>query len=91
MTLLGMVDAVNGEATLAKTAEARKQVILADRLIVSKSDLAVAADLENLTRRLQHLNPRAVIDIAVGGTQPDAAGGYADAPGATISLELPGR
>ena len=65
--MLAVVDVVNGEATLAKTAEARKQVILADRLIVSKSDLAVAADLENLTRRLQHLNPRAAIDIAVGG------------------------
>ena len=78
---LAVVDAVNGETTLAKAAEARKQVILADRLIVSKSDLAAAADLENLTRRLQHLNPRAAIDIAVGGVlDPDRFVAPATAP-----------
>ena len=37
-----MVDAVNGEATLDSAAEARKQVILADRLVISKTDLADA-------------------------------------------------
>jgi G3E family GTPase len=69
--MLAVVDAVNGEATLKSAAEARKQVILADRLIVSKSDLA-AADLEALTRHLQKLNPRAGIDVAVGGVlDPD--------------------
>jgi G3E family GTPase len=69
--MLAVVDAVNGEATLKNAAEARKQVILADRLIVSKGDLA-AADLEALTRHLQKLNPRAGIDVAVGGVlDPD--------------------
>jgi G3E family GTPase len=65
--MLAVVDAVNGEATLENAAEARKQVILADRLIVSKSDLASAAGLDSLKVRLQKLNPRAGIDIAVGG------------------------
>ena len=64
--MLAVADAVNGEATLKNAAEARKQVILADRLIVSKSDLA-AAGLDSLTRHLQKLNPRAGIDVAVGG------------------------
>jgi G3E family GTPase len=64
--MLAVVDAVNGEAALTNAAEARKQVILADRLIVSKSDLA-AAGLDSITRYLQKLNPRAGIDIAVGG------------------------
>jgi len=64
--LLAVVDAVNGEATLKNAAEARKQVILADRLIVSKSDLA-ATGLDSLRRHLQKLNPRAGIDVAVGG------------------------
>jgi G3E family GTPase len=64
--MLAVADAVNGEATLKNAAEARKQVILADRLIVSKSDLA-AAGLDSLTRYLQKLNPRAGIDVAVGG------------------------
>jgi G3E family GTPase len=65
--MLTVIDAVNGEATLKKATEARKQVILADRLIVSKSDLAAAAGLDSLRKRLQQLNPRAGIDIAVGG------------------------
>ena len=64
--MLAVVDAVNGEATLKNAAEARKQVILADRLIVSKSDLA-AAGLDALRTHLQKLNPRAGIDIAVCG------------------------
>src|SRR6266853_1909018 len=37
--LLAMIDAVAGLDTLAWSAEARKQVILADRLVVSKADL----------------------------------------------------
>ena len=65
--MLAVVDAVNGEATLKNAAEARKQVILADRLIVSKGDLAAAAGLDSLKVHLQKLNPRAGIDIAVGG------------------------
>jgi G3E family GTPase len=65
--LLAVVDAVNGEANLKTAAEARKQVILADRLVISKSDLAGAAQLERLIRRLQELNPRAAIDVAVAG------------------------
>ena len=70
--LLAVVDAVNGEANLKTAAEARKQVILADRLVISKSDLVGAAQLERLIRRLQELNPRAAIDVAVAGAlDPD--------------------
>jgi G3E family GTPase len=65
--LLAVVDAVNGEANLKTAAEARKQVILADRLVISKSDLAGAAEVELLIRHLQDLNPRAAIDVAVSG------------------------
>jgi G3E family GTPase len=65
--VLTVVDAVTGEASLDTAAEARKQVILTDRLVVSKTDLADAGTIERLTRRLQQLNPRARIDIAVSG------------------------
>ena len=65
--VLAVADAVNGAAALEDAAEARKQVILADRLIVSKTDLAAPAAVERLTRRLRALNPRAAIDIAIGG------------------------
>jgi G3E family GTPase len=40
---------------------------LADRLVISKSDLAGATDLDALRDRLQKLNPRAGIDIAIAG------------------------
>jgi G3E family GTPase len=65
--VLTVVDAVTGEASLDGAAEARKQVILADRLVVSKTDIADAGTVERLTRHLQQLNPRASIDIAVSG------------------------
>jgi G3E family GTPase len=64
---LAVVDAVNGEETLDAMAEARKQVILADRLIVSKTDLADKTSVDRLIQRLQSLNPRATIDLAVNG------------------------
>jgi G3E family GTPase len=65
--VLAVVDAVNGEAALEAAPEARKQAILADRLVISKTDLASPATVERLTQRLQQLNPRAAIDIAVAG------------------------
>jgi G3E family GTPase len=65
--MLAVVDAVNGETSLDAAVEARKQVILADRIVIAKSDLAASAALERLTRGLRELNPRAAIDLAVGG------------------------
>src|ERR1700730_14192241 len=65
--VLTVVDAVNGETALEGAAEARKQAILADRLVISKTDLADVATVERLTQRLQSLTPRATIDIAVKG------------------------
>jgi G3E family GTPase len=64
--VLAVVDAVNGETNLA-LAEARKQVILADRIVMSKTDLADAAAVESLQARLRQLNPRAAIDMAIAG------------------------
>jgi G3E family GTPase len=70
--VLTVVDAISGATNLDAAAEARKQVILADRLVISKTDLADTAAVERLTRRLQALNPRAATDIAVSGAlDPD--------------------
>ena len=53
-----VVDAVNGMATLDAHEEARKQAIAADRLVVSKTDLAAEGDgVTALRRRLDGLNP----------------------------------
>jgi G3E family GTPase len=65
--VLAVIDAVNGEAALDAAPESRKQAILADRLVISKTDLATSQAVERLTQRLQSLNPRAAIDIAVNG------------------------
>jgi G3E family GTPase len=61
------VDAVNGAATLDRYAEAVKQVAVADRLLLTKSDLADARDLESLSERLRDLNPGAPIQCVVDG------------------------
>jgi G3E family GTPase len=62
-----VIDAHNGLATLDWSAEARKQVILADTLVVSKTDLCDAPASERLKARLRDLNPRAAIHTAVDG------------------------
>ena len=65
--MLTLVDAVNGSRNLDKAAEARKQAILADRLVISKIDLANSGDKKKLTAKLKALNPRAEIDMALDG------------------------
>jgi G3E family GTPase len=64
--LVSVVDAVNGEGNLARLPEARKQVALADRIVVTKSDLADAATTARLVGHIGSLNP-APLAIAVGG------------------------
>jgi G3E family GTPase len=59
--MVTVVDAVNGLQTLDNHEEARKQVAVADRLIVSKAALSGAAPAEALSVRLRALNPRAPI------------------------------
>ncbi len=65
--VVAVVDAASGLDTLDWSAEARKQVILADRLVVSKTDLAARRAVERLTKRLRALNPRATLHTAVEG------------------------
>jgi G3E family GTPase len=66
-TLVTVIDAVAGLGTLRWSAEARRQIILADRLVISKIDLAEAASIERLARRLQGLNAEASVHNAVDG------------------------
>jgi len=65
--VVAVVDAGCGLATLDWSAEARKQVILADRLVVSKTDLCAEEAIAALIARLAELNGHAPIDTAVGG------------------------
>ena len=67
-----LVDAVNGMASLDAMPEAAKQAALADRLVVSKTDIADAAAVEALEARLHAMNPYAQIFRAVDGVlDPD--------------------
>jgi G3E family GTPase len=65
--LLTVVDAETGGDTLAWSAEARKQAILADRLVVTKTDIAGEGAAEALTAQLRALNAGAEILQAVNG------------------------
>jgi G3E family GTPase len=65
--VLTMVDGATANDTLEWSPEARKQIILADRLVVSKTDLAGGPSLERLRGRLAALNPRAAVHTAVAG------------------------
>lgn len=62
-----LVDAVNGLATLDRHPEAVKQVAIADRLVVTKTDLTEQVIPASLRPRLSALNPIADPAIAVRG------------------------
>jgi G3E family GTPase len=64
--LISVVDAVAGEPNIARMPEARKQVVLADRIVVTKSDIADAATSERLIERLGALSA-APVGVAVNG------------------------
>jgi G3E family GTPase len=56
-----VVDAVNGMATLDAHMEAVKQVAVADRIVLSKTDLPEGRNATDLTARLSAINPAASI------------------------------
>ena len=59
------VDAVNGRAHLDDNPESVKQVAVADRLVITKTDIAEAAAVAALRARLARLNPTArLLDAA---------------------------
>jgi G3E family GTPase len=70
-SVITVVDAINGGATLDAHEEALRQAAVADRLVITKSDLAGTparrAALDALRARLRALNPAAsVLDAAAG-------------------------
>jgi len=62
-----LVDAVNGMGQLDTMPEAVKQAAVADRIVITKTDLADAASVERLRRRLEKMNPFAGLITAVNG------------------------
>ena len=59
--VITVVDASNAMQQLDRFEEAQRQVGFADRMLLSKTDLAPAAELAALETRLKRINPRAPI------------------------------
>ena len=65
-----LVDAKHGHATLDAQPEAQNQVGFADRILLTKTDLVLADEVESLRERLLQMNPRAPIRAVHMGEIP---------------------
>ncbi len=65
--VVACVDALHGGGTLEREAVAVKQAALADRLVVTKTDISPAGETARVTARLAVLNPGAAVFAAVEG------------------------
>ena len=61
------LDAVNGELHLAENPESVKQIVTADRVVITKTDLADETMIAALVDKLRRLNPAAQIFRAAEG------------------------
>src|SRR5205807_6199020 len=62
--VITVIAAANGEKTIDRHVEARRQVMLADRIVISKTDIADEDAADTLMPRLRELNPRARVIAA---------------------------
>ena len=74
--VIAVVDAVNGAATLDEHMEAVKQVAVADRIVLTKTDLLTTPEQRRrrdaLAVRLRRLNPAApILDAAANEASPE--------------------
>jgi len=68
--VITVVDAKHAMQQLDEHEEAQRQVGFADRLLMSKTDLVSAAELDMLNARLKRINPRAPINKLDFGRAP---------------------
>lgn len=70
--IITTVDAINAAGQFNRYEESVKQAAVADRIVITKSDLADPAELDALNKRLDALNPGAPKVFAVmGEIEPD--------------------
>ena len=69
-SIITLVDAKHAQQQLDDRQEARRQVGFADQIFLSKTDLVSADDVDALTHRLKHMNPRAPIKAVHFGEVP---------------------
>ena len=65
--IVTLVDAVNGMGQLDTMPEAAKQAAVADRIVITKTDIADDETIARLQQRLRAMNPFAHQTVAVGG------------------------
>ena len=92
-SVVTLVDAVNGMAQLDRQREAVKQAAVADRLLITKTDLAEPSSTEILQRRLMRMNPGVPTQkISQGRIAPNALFGaslHPQARGLEVERWLP--
>ena len=71
--VIATVDAVNGDDTLDRQIESVKQAAMADRLLITKTDLADNDALRSLQDRLRGLNPAAPQIVSENGVVDPAS------------------
>jgi G3E family GTPase len=72
-TIVAVVDAINGRSNLASFEESRKQAAVADRIVISKTDIADEQEVGRLRADLKRLNRTAVQFDAVRDLPSPAA------------------
>ena len=69
-SIITLVDAKHAPRQLDEFREAQEQVGFADRILLSKTDLSAAHEVERLVERLKRMNPRAPIKKVHFGNAP---------------------
>jgi G3E family GTPase len=87
--VITLVDAVNGMSQLDRQTEAVKQAAVADRLLLTKADLADPQTITALTLRLSRNNPGAALQTVCKGVIEPAAlfGAALSAQARSVDLE----
>jgi G3E family GTPase len=70
-TVVATVDAVNGLRHMAENPESVKQAAVADRIVLTKTDIADGAVADKVRAALHRLNPTAPVLDAQAGIEPD--------------------
>jgi len=69
--VVATVDALNGSGQLDREPETLKQILVADRLVLTKTDVAERGAVDRLEDRLRGLNPAAeLLEVSFGETDP---------------------
>lgn len=65
--VIACLDAANGELHLNNNPESVKQIVAADRVIITKTDISADETVQKLRQRIQLINPAAQISTAAHG------------------------